>query len=91
MINWTKQTDDMLQAWTDTQKKLWSNWSEATEQQAGQAQLAETWRKAVDTWEEAVKNGLETQKAVTRSLSDSASAIPSIPRTCWTGPSRPRP
>ena len=47
MINWTKQTDDMLQAWTDTQKKLWSSWAEATEQQASQAQLAETWRKAV--------------------------------------------
>ncbi len=80
MINWTKQTDDMLQAWTDTQKKLWSSWAEATEQQASQTQLAETWRKAVDTWEEAVKNGLETQKAVIGSLADSASAIPSIPK-----------
>ena len=80
MINWTKQTDDMLQAWTDTQKKLWSGWAEATEQQAGQAQLAETWRKAVDTWEEAVKNGLETQKAVMGSLADSASAVPGIPK-----------
>lgn len=80
MINWTGQTDDMLQAWTDIQKKLWSHWSEATEQHASQTQLAETWRKAVDTWEEAVKNGLETQKAVMRSLADSASAVPSIPQ-----------
>ena len=80
MINWTKQTDDMLQAWTDTQKRLWSSWAEATEQQASQTQLAETWRKAVDTWEETVKNGLETQKAVIRSLGDSASATPGIPR-----------
>lgn len=80
MINWTRQTDDMLQAWTDTQKKLWSNWAEAADQQAGQAQLAETWRKAVDAWEAAVSNGIETQKAVTRSLADSASAVPGIPR-----------
>ncbi len=87
MINWTKQTDDMLQAWTDTQKKLWSGWAEATEQQAGQAQLAETWRKAVDTWEAAVKNGLETQKAVLHSVADSASAVPSIPQDLldWAG------
>ena len=80
MINWTKQTDDMLQAVTDTQKKFWGIWAEAAEQQAGQAQLAETWRKAVDTWEAAVKNGLETQQAVTQSLGDSASAVPGIPR-----------
>ena len=80
MINWTRQTDDMLQAVTDTQKKFWGIWAEAAEQQAGQAQLAETWRKAVDTWEAAVKNGLETQKAAMGSLGDSASAVPGIPR-----------
>ena len=80
MINWTRQTDDMLQALTDTQKKLWGIWAEAAEQQAGQAQLAETWRKAVDAWEAAVKNSLETQKAVLRSVGDSTSAVPAIPQ-----------
>ena len=80
MINWTRQTDDMLQALTDTQKKFWGIWTEAAEQQASQAQLAETWRKAVDTWEAAVKNGLETQNAVLRSLGDSMSAVPAVPR-----------
>ena len=80
MINWTKQTDDMVQALTDTQKKFWSIWTDAAEQQASQAQLAETWRKAVDAWEAAVENSLETQKAVARSVGDSASAIPAIPQ-----------
>ena len=86
MINWTKQTEDMLQAWTDTQKKLWSGWTNATEQQAGQTQLAETWRKAVDTWEAAVKNGLEAQMEVSRSLSDNATAVPNVPKDLldWT-------
>ncbi len=80
MINWTKQTDDMLQTLTDTQKKFWGTWAETAEQQASQAQLAETWRKAVDAWEDAVKNGLDTQKAMMQSLGDSASAVPAIPR-----------
>ncbi|MCY4633451.1 MAG: hypothetical protein OXG04_02905 [Acidobacteria bacterium] len=86
MINWNKQTDDMLQALTDTQKKFWSIWTEAAEQQASQAQLAETWRKAVDAWEAAVKNSLETQKAVVRSVGDGASAVPAIPQDLldWT-------
>ena len=80
MINWTKQTDDMLQALTDTQKKIWGVWAEAAEQQASQAELAETWRKAVDTWEAAVKNGLETQNTVLRSVGDSVSAVPAVPQ-----------
>ena len=80
MFNWTKPTDDMLQALTDTQKKIWGIWTEAAEQQASQARLAETWRKAVDTWEAAVKNGLETQNAVMRSLGDNVSAVPAVPQ-----------
>ena len=79
MSNWTKQTDDMLQALTDTQKRIWGIWTEAAEQQASQAQLADTWRKAVDTWEAAVRNGLETQDAAMRSLGDNVSAVPAIP------------
>ena len=80
MINWTKQTDDTLQALTDTQKKIWGIWAEAAEQQASQTQLAETWRKAVDTLEASAKNGLETQKAMMGSLGDSASTVPGIPQ-----------
>ena len=80
MINWTTQTEDMLQSWTDTQKKLWSGWVDATEQQSDQTQLADTWRKAVDTWESAVKSGLETQQELSKSLSDSATAVPNVPK-----------
>ncbi len=80
MMNWTKQTEEMLQAWTDTQKRMWGGWVDAAEQQANQAQLADTWRKAVDTWEAAVKNGLETQRELSKSLSDSAAAVPNVPK-----------
>ena len=80
MINWTKQTEDALQAWNDTQKKLWSGWAEAAEQQAVQTEVADTWRKAVDTWEGAVKNGLETQHEWARSVGDSVSAVPNVPK-----------
>ncbi len=86
MINWTKQTEEILQAWTDTQKKVWSGWVDATEQQAGQTQLADTWRKAVDTWEAAVKNGLETQQELSKNVSASATAVPNVPKDLldWT-------
>ena len=61
MLDWTKQTEEALQSWADAQKRIWSGWAEAAGQQVNQNQLADTWRKAVDTWEEAVKNGLKAQ------------------------------
>ena len=80
MINWTTQTEELLQNWTETQKKIWGGWVDATEQQVAQTQQADIWRKTVDTWEAAVKNGLETQRELTKSLSDSGSAVPNVPK-----------
>ncbi len=80
MIDFSKQTEDVYQAWTDTQKSLWSGLAGATEQQAVQTQLAETWRKSVDTWEEAVKNGLEAQGEWSTKLADNVSAVPNVPK-----------
>lgn len=80
MINWSKQTEDAFQGWADTQKKFWNGWIDAVEQQGGQAQLADTWRKAVDTWEDAVKSGLEAQLEVSRKMADSVSTLPNVPK-----------
>lgn len=80
MINWSKQTEEVFQVWTDTQKKLFGGWVDAAEQQAVQTQLAETWRKSVDTWEEAVKNGLEAQAEWSSKLADNVAAVPNVPK-----------
>ena len=84
MINWSKQTEDVFQAWTDTQKKLWVGWVDAAEQQAVQSQLADTWRKAVDTWEDAVKNGLQAQQEWSSRLAENVSAVPNVPKDLLT-------
>ena len=80
MMDWTKQTEDMFQAFTDTQKKLWGNWLEAAGQNSAQTQVADTWRKAVDTWEGAVKNGLEAQLEWSKSAADNMAAMPNVPK-----------
>ena len=84
MINFSKQTEDAFQAWTDTTKDLWSGWAGAAEQQAAQTQLAETWRKSVDTCEEAVKNGLEAQAEWSSKLADNVTAVPNVPEEILT-------
>ena len=89
MIDWTKQTEDLLQTWTDTQKKAWSGWTDAA-QQAGQAQVAETWRQAVDTWAGAVTSGLDAQLELSRTVSDNVGAVPGLPKDLvdWAGQTR---
>ena len=84
MIDFSKQTEDVFKAWTDTQKSLWSGLAGAAEQQAVQTQLAETWRKSVDTWEEAVKNGLDAQAEWSSKLADNVAAVPNVPQDILT-------
>jgi len=80
MLDWTKQTEEALQSWADAQKQLWSSWGDAAGLQVNQTQLTDTWRKAVDTWEEAVKNGLKAQAEWARTLSENLAAVPNVPK-----------
>jgi hypothetical protein len=59
-MDWTKQAEEMAQTWTEAQQKMWDNWLK-TVQGFGQSPAAEMWAKTIDTWEEMIKNGLETQ------------------------------
>ncbi len=80
MAEWTKQTEDVLRTWADTQKKLWGSWLEFAEQQTAQAPIADTWRKTVDAWEAAVKSGLQAQLDFARSVSDQVAAVKDVPK-----------
>ena len=80
MIDWAKQSEDILQSWTDTQKRLLKGWGETAGKNATQTEVADTWRKAVDTWEGAVKNGLEAQLGWSRSATESLRAVPNVPK-----------
>jgi hypothetical protein len=60
-MDWTKQTEDMVKTWAETQKKVWDSWLKAVQQPSSQAQTGEMWQKTIDTWEETVKHTLETQ------------------------------
>lgn len=61
-MDWTKQTEEMVKAWTDTQKKMWDNWMGMLQQGPSAMPAAEVWTKTLETWEGAVKNTLETQQ-----------------------------
>ena len=71
-MDWTKQTEEMVKNFSETQKKIWDSWLEAV-QPAGPSkdQAAEIWQKAMQTWEETVNNALSTQTEWTKHWSES--------------------
>jgi hypothetical protein len=70
-MDWTKQSEDMLKSWTDTQKKMWDNWLEMMQQGPSQAQAAQVWQKTIETWEETVNSTLAAQGEWTKMWMDS--------------------
>ena len=83
MSDWTKQTEQLVNTWSDTQKTMWDNWLGAMQSMSGGANLdafeAER-KKVVDTWEASVKKGLEAQAEWAKMWSDSLSANKSTPK-----------
>ena len=78
-MDWTKQTEEMMKNWTETQKKMWDSWLEAIPQGVDQSQTVEMWQKAVDTWETMVQNTLDVQAEWTKTWADSLDLKSDIP------------
>ena len=83
MSDWTKQTEELVATWSDTQKQMWDNWLGAMESMSGNSNLEmfETERKkVVDTWEASVKQGLEAQAEWAKMWADSLKANKGTPK-----------
>lgn len=79
-MDWAKQSEDVLSAWTDAQKKIWGGWMESAEQNSGQAEVADTWRQAIDTWEGITKKSLDAQLEWSQRASETLGALPNMPK-----------
>ncbi|MCB0154420.1 MAG: hypothetical protein KDF65_06440 [Anaerolineae bacterium] len=60
-MDWTKQTEEVVKSWTETQKKMWDSWLKTVQQGPEQFQVANVWQKTMETWEETVKNTMAAQ------------------------------
>ncbi len=60
-MDWTKQSEEMVKTWTETQKKMWGSWLETIQQGSSQAEAFEIWRKTIETWENTVESTLKAQ------------------------------
>lgn len=64
MSDWSKQTTELVNTWSETQKKLWDSWRSTVEAMTGQEAVKgfESERqKAVEAWEASIRKGLAAQ------------------------------
>lgn len=77
-MDWLKQSEELFKSWTQTQQTMWENWTQALKS-GPKPQAASTWTQTIATWENAVKNMLESQALWTRMWARSFSALDGAP------------
>ncbi len=81
-MDWTKQANEMLKTFTNTQQKVWESWVSSM-QLMTPPQSPEAWQKTVETWRATVKYALEQQLELTRLWAENVAAssvsMPSMP------------
>jgi hypothetical protein len=78
-MEWTKQSEDMLKTWTETQKKMWDDSLKAM-QGFGKSPSTAVWEKTVDTWNQTIQKVLDTQVESTRGWTESLATTKGTPQ-----------
>ncbi|HYT53643.1 MAG TPA: hypothetical protein VEQ38_02935 [Verrucomicrobiae bacterium] len=79
-MDWTKQTEDMLNTWMGTQKRMWDNWLDTVQKSAPQFHASELWEKTLETWEETVKKSLEGQSEWIKMWAENMPPVKGLPK-----------
>lgn len=69
-MEWLTEVNKMMDAWSDTQHKLWETWVDTLEQM-GQAPTPELWRETIGAWEKTLEETQESQLAASLMWADS--------------------
>ena len=77
-MDWTKQSEAMFKAWTDTQQKMWETFSESMAG-FGKSPGEKMWAQAIKAGEELVKNSLDAQAAWMKSWSQNFKSLEGMP------------
>ena len=83
-MEWMKQTEEIFNAWTKTQKTMWDEWMKTTQsfgtQSFGKTQANDSWKRTVDAWEESVKKSLQLQMEWSKIWAESLSDAKGTPK-----------
>jgi len=77
-MDWTKQSEAMFKAWTDTQQNMWETFSESMSG-FGKSPGEKMWAQAIKAGEELVKNSMAAQAEWMKSWSESFKSLEGMP------------
>ncbi len=83
MSDWNKQTTELVNTWTETQKKMWDTWLGAMETMTPGSNpkgLGAERQKIMDAWEASLSKGLAAQTEWAGLWADSLAASKSTPK-----------
>ena len=78
-MDWLKESQEMFQAWTESQKKTWEAWLKAV-QGSDKSKPAEIWKKTIDAWQESVNGTLNAQVEGSQIWAKSVTSIEGAPK-----------
>ncbi len=78
MTEWTKQAEEMFNAWSEAQKGLMDKWAESVKSFSGTPD-PEMWKNTLETWEETAKNTFSSQAEWTKSWIENLQSIEGMP------------
>jgi hypothetical protein len=59
-MDWSKQTQEMMQSWNEAQKRMWDNWLQGL-QGTKEGGTTDAWQKALETWQKSVSETFDAQ------------------------------
>ncbi len=77
-MDWVKQSQEMMQTWAETQKKMWNVWLQSMEG-TGPSAPADIWQTTIETWQQSANQTLEAQAKLTRMWVESLDQFPGSP------------
>ena len=77
-MDWIKQSEAMFKTWTDTQQKMWENFSESIAT-FGKSPGEKMWAQTIKAGEDLVKNSLAAQAEWMKSWSENFKSLEGMP------------
>ena len=77
-MDWTKQAEEMLNTWTETQKKLWDSFYESVPD-FGKTPSEKLWDQTIATGKQALKNSMAAQADWLNTWVDYISNLEGVP------------
>lgn len=77
-MDWSKQAQDMMKTWTDTQQKIMDSMVK-TMKEMNTGPTASTWETTIENWEKSVRNFLQTQADWANMWPRGLNSMPNVP------------